>query len=134
LPPNGRYPQRWIESRADSLTVKPEFIASHETLFAVADGEPVGFYALGRKDSRLELLHMRVLPDKMGRGTGRSLFYHALKRTKAPEGRELEIESDPNAESFYQRLGARCVGVSIHTVELQPRELPVLLYEVDHVA
>jgi hypothetical protein len=62
---------------------------------------------------------------------GHSLFLHALERTKALGFRELEIESDPNAEGFYRRLGARRVGVSIHAVERQQRELPVLIYEVD---
>ena len=128
------YPDHWIESWRDILTVKPEFIASHETFSAVVNGQSVGFYALGQKDGRMDLLHMWVLPDWMGNGVGRSLFYHALERTKALGFRELEIESDPNAEGFYQHLGARRVGVSVHTVEQQRRELPVLIYEVDHVA
>ncbi len=124
------YPDRWMESWRDVLTVKPEFIASHETFSAVVDGQSVGFYALGQKGGRLDLLHMWVLPDWMGRGLGRSLFCHALERTKALGFRELEIESDPNAEGFYQRLGARRVGVSIQTVEQRRRELPVLIYEI----
>ena len=121
-----------MESWRDVLTVKPEFFVSHETYAAVVDGQTVGFYALDRKDGRLDLLHMWVLPDWMGRGVGRSLFYHAVERTKALGFRKLEIESDPNAEGFYQRLGARRVGISIHTVEQQQRELPVLIYEIDH--
>lgn len=128
------YPEGWIESWRDILTVKPEFIASHETFSAVIDGQTVGFYALGEKDGRLDLLHLWVLPDWMGRGIGRSLFYHALERTRALGFGELEIESDPNAEGFYQRLGARRVGTNIHTVEQQRRELPVLICDVRHVA
>jgi GNAT superfamily N-acetyltransferase len=128
------YPNSWIESWRDILTVKPDFIASHETFSAVVDGQSVGFYSVVQKDSVLDLLHMWVLPAWMGRGIGRSLFYHALERTRALGFRELEIESDPNAEGFYQHLGARRVGVNIHMVEQQRRELPVLIYEVDHVA
>jgi GNAT superfamily N-acetyltransferase len=125
------YPDLWIGSWRDVLTVKPEFVASHETFSAIMDGQIVGFYALGQKEGRLDLLHMWVLPDWTGQGVGRLLFYHALQRTKALGFRELEIESDPNAEGFYRRLGARRVGVNIHTVEQQRRELPVLIYEVD---
>jgi GNAT superfamily N-acetyltransferase len=127
------YPEQWIESWHDLLTIKPEFIASHETHAAIVDGRTVGFYALRRKDSRLDLLHMWVLPDCMGRGVGRLLFHHALERTKALGFRELEIESDPNAEGFYQQLGARRVGMSITELGGQQRELPILIYEINPV-
>jgi GNAT superfamily N-acetyltransferase len=128
------YSERWMASWRDLLTIKPEFIASHETYTAIVDGQIVGFYAFGRKDSRLNLQHMWVLPDWMGQNVGRSLFYHALERTKALGFRELEIESDPNAEGFYKRLGARRAGVNTYTIDQQQRELPVLIYEIDHVA
>jgi GNAT superfamily N-acetyltransferase len=128
------YPDRWMEHWRDILTVKPEFIASHETFLGVIDGQTVGFYTLNRKDGRLDLLHLWVSPDWMGRGIGRSLFCHALERARALGFRELEIESDPNAEGFYLRMGARRVGVSLHMVEQQRRELPVLIYHLDPVA
>jgi GNAT superfamily N-acetyltransferase len=123
------YPDRWMESWRDLLTIKPEFIASHETYAAIIDRRLVGFYALGRKDGRMHLLHLWVLPDWMGRGVGRALFHHALERTKTLGFRELEIESDPNAEGFYLHLGARRAGASIKELDGQKRELPILIYE-----
>ena len=125
------YPERWLESWREALTLKPEFIAGHETYVAVVGDKAVGFYALGRKGDRLDLLHMWVLPGWMGRGVGRLLFLHALERTKALGFRGLEIESDPNAEGFYLRLGAHRVGVNVHRVEQRQRELPVLIYEIE---
>lgn len=124
------YPERWIESWRDVLTVRPEFIASHETYAAVFDGRIVGFYALGRKDDRLVLLHMWVPPEAMGQGVGRSMFLHGLERTRKLGCRELEIESDPNAEGFYQHMGAHRVGVSVKELDGQRRELPILIYEI----
>jgi len=122
------YPERWIESSSDLLTVTPEFIVTNETHVVVVEGRPVGFYALGPRNDRLDLLHMWVLRDAMGRGVGRSLFLHALERARALGFRDLEIESDPNAEGFYQRLGARRIGTIIREVEQQRRELPILVY------
>jgi ribosomal protein S18 acetylase RimI-like enzyme len=127
------YPERWIHSWRDILTVEPEFIASQETYAAIVDGQPVGFYALGQKDDRLDLLHLWVLPGAMGRGLGRSLFRHAVERTRELGFRELEIESDPNAEGFYQRMGAHRVGSCVREVEGEPRELPILIYGIDQV-
>jgi hypothetical protein len=43
---------------------------------------------------------------------------------------ELEIESDPNAEGFYRRMGARRVGASSKELDGQRRELPILVYEI----
>lgn len=122
------YPERWIESWRDVLTVGPKFISEHETFAAIADGRAVGFYALGHKGNRSDLVHMWVLPEVMGRGVGRALFLHCTERLKALGLAELEIESDPNAEGFYQRMGARRVETSVHELEGQRRELPILIY------
>ena len=124
----------WIESWRDVLTVRPEFIAGHETYAAIDEGRAIGFYALGRKGDRMDLLHLWVLPEAMGRGVGRSLFSHALERARFLGFRELEIESDPNAEGFYQRMGAHRVGTSSKVLAGHNRELPVLVYEFDHAA
>jgi GNAT superfamily N-acetyltransferase len=128
------YPEKWIESWRDALTIQPEFIASHGIFAAILDGRTVGFYALGRKDHRLDLQHLWVLPDVMGRGVGRSLFLHGLERARTWGCRELEIESDPNAEGFYLHMGAHRVGVNIKELDGQRRELPVLIFEIHPVA
>jgi ribosomal protein S18 acetylase RimI-like enzyme len=124
------YSEQWIESWRGVLTIGPEFIVGHETHEAMVDARIVGFYALGRKESRLDLLHLWVLPKWMGRGVGRSLFQHALGRAEALGFRELVIESDPNAEGFYKRMGARRVGVNIKDLDGQQRKLPILIYEL----
>jgi len=124
------YSQRWMESWRDVLTIQPEFIASHDTYAAIVDDRIVAFYALARKGSKLELLHLWVLPETMGVGVGRSLFLHALERAKALGFRELEIESDPNAEGFYQRFGARRIGSTIREIAQQRRELPILVCHI----
>ena len=125
------YPERWIESWRYALTVQPDFITTHETYAAVVENRTVGFYALGCKGDRLVLQHLWVLPDAMGQGIGRSLFAHALERVRVLGFGLLEIESDPNAEGFYQRMGARRIGTRVTALEAQPRELPVLVCEVE---
>jgi len=126
-----RYPERWLEIWRESLTVRPEFIVAHETYAAVVAGRTVGFYALRCEGSRGRLDHLWVLPDAMNQGVGRALFTHAVERAKVLGLQALEIESDPNAEGFYQRLGARRVRVNLTEKDGELRELPVLVYEVD---
>jgi GNAT superfamily N-acetyltransferase len=125
------YAEKWIEAWRDVLTITPDFVASHDTYAATVEECIVGFYALGQEGDRMQLLHLWVSPDAMGRGLGRSLFAHALARTRDLGFRNLEIESDPNAEGFYQRMGAHRVAVRNTEMEGQQRELPILIYEIE---
>jgi ribosomal protein S18 acetylase RimI-like enzyme len=128
------YPEKWIESWRELLTVQPEFIAGHDTYVAMVEERHVAFYALGRREDKLDLLHLWVLPCAMGRGIGRALFLHALERTRELGFLELEIESDPNAEGFYRHMGARRAGSRIRELEEQRRELPILVYQIEPVS
>jgi GNAT superfamily N-acetyltransferase len=109
-------------------------IAEQETYTAYIDGGLVGFYSLKRKPGRMSLEHLWVLPEVMRRGVGRALFAHAVERARASGCERLEIESDPNAAGFYEHMGTRRVATTVTELEGQPRELPVLVYDVLRVA
>jgi GNAT superfamily N-acetyltransferase len=128
------YPERWIASWTDLLTIEPRSIAEQETYRADIDGAPVGFYSLRRGLGRMSLEHLWVLPEAMRRGVGRALFVHAVERVRAAECEILEIESDPNAAGFYEHMGARWVATTVTELEGRPRELPVFVYEIPHTA
>jgi Predicted acetyltransferase len=72
--------------------------------------------------------HLWVLPNAMGQGVGRALFTHAVQRAKAFGVEAIEIECDPNAEGFYERMGATRIGGNVTKMERQQRILPVLIY------
>jgi GNAT superfamily N-acetyltransferase len=92
------------------LTVLPNRI-ERELIFCMTSAtEVVGFYALSRDGVEFELEHMWIDPRHMKRGHGARLFAHALAAVRAHGGTALRIASDPNAESFYLRMGARRIG------------------------
>ena len=124
------YPERWIEAWRDTLTIQADFVNANETYAAVVDGREAGFYALCVAGDGVRLEHLWVLPASMNHGIGSSLFAHAVERARALGFLVMEIESDPNAEGFYQKLGARRVGINVSELEGQRRELPVLVYEI----
>jgi GNAT superfamily N-acetyltransferase len=121
------YPDAWMESWREVLTVRPAFIKNHEVYTASRESDVLGFYALVRREECLSLEHFWVLPEVMNRGVGRSMFEHALKRARVMGFQSLEIESDPNAEGFYRRMGARRVRTRTMEVEGEHRELPVMV-------
>lgn len=123
------YPERWIETWRDILTVTPALVAANPTFAAIDDDRVVGFYSLTTKP-RPDLTHLWVLPGAMGRGFGRALFEHAVEQGRALGFSAFEIEADPNAEAFYLHMGAKRVGTSVTEIEARPRELPLLVYEL----
>ncbi len=122
------YPERWIEAWRDTLTMRAEFIAANVAYCAFEEGGTVGFYVLTTEPDGLHLDHLWILPAAMRRGVGRALFEHAVDQARAAGFDLIRIEADPNAEAFYQRMGAKRVGASIGEVEGEKRELPLMEY------
>ena len=124
------YPGRWMELWRPGLEVSPGFVRANEVHVAVSGGEPVGFYALVGVGRGLDLEHLWVLPPWIGTGLGRKLFEHAMRRAKELGARTVTIESDPNAEGFYQKMGAKRAGENVYEIEGQERVLPVMIVEL----
>ncbi len=120
------YPERWIQHWNRDLTISPELIAEADVFLAEDEGAILGFYALVVKDGKAELDHMWVSPKHIGRGIGKELFIHSMRRAAAEAIEEVEILSDPNAAGFYKRMGAEPLGQVASEIEGQPRVLPRL--------
>ncbi|HZE14073.1 MAG TPA: GNAT family N-acetyltransferase [Chthoniobacterales bacterium] len=123
------YPESLIAAWRDVLTMRPEFIAANVAFIAIEEERTVGFYVLTTEDDGLHLDHLWIVPDAMRRGIGRALFEHATAQAKNLRFDSLKIEADPNAEGFYQRMGAKRVGTSVSEVEGERRELPIMEYQ-----
>ena len=124
------YPERWIEAWKDTLTIRPEFIASNLAYCAIEESQIIGFCILTNEKDGLHLDHLWVLPDTMRRGIGRALFQHAIEQARKRGYTTMVIEADPHAEGFYRWMGARRIGVTRTEVDNQPRDLPLLRYEL----
>jgi GNAT superfamily N-acetyltransferase len=120
------YPERWMEIWAPLLTITPEFVSSAVVWVAEVNGGLAGFYALILVKQRVNLEHLWILPAYIRKGIGRALFEHALARCREMQFQGLEIVSDPNAQGFYERMGAKKVGVSVDEVDGELRSLPVM--------
>lgn len=129
------YPENWIEHWKADLTITPDFIRNNEMYAAVSGEEVLGCCAIVFSDSptgdpRAELEHMWIRPEHMGTGVGRALFLHVRERAADLKVLVLEISADPNAEGFYQRMGARRIGEVPAAMEGKPRVLPRLAVDL----
>jgi GNAT superfamily N-acetyltransferase len=124
------YPERWIELWKDALTITPSFVLSNEVYVARVDDGIAGFSALLAAEGKVWLEHLWVSPTYIGTGIGKALFIHAAGIGAATGAPAMMIESDPNAEGFYLRMGARRIGEVVSDIEGEKRLLPVLAFDL----
>jgi GNAT superfamily N-acetyltransferase len=117
------YSQEWMTKWSELLRVTPEYIHDNLVFKALVEGEAAGWYALAGTGDVMVLDHLWVRPEHIRQGIGRALFYHALQTAANLDAKKLEIESDPNARGFYEKLGAKFVRYVHSSME---RELPYL--------
>ena len=128
------YPEKWIDNWRPDLTITPDLIANSEVFVAVIGGRIAGCCALMMSDSLAELEHMWIDPQHMGKGVGRALFEHARTRAGELGISTLELSADPNAEGFYERMGATRIGEVRADMDGQHRVLPRMKVDVNQSA
>jgi GNAT superfamily N-acetyltransferase len=124
------YPQEWIDSWKSDLTLTAEFISDNEVFVAIVDDAFAGCCALVVSESLAELEHMWIYPEQMGKGVGRALFEHTSRRASELGFIQLELSADPNAEPFYERMGATRIGDIPADMFGQSRVLPRMRVEL----
>lgn len=89
----------------------------------------LGFYALkpSTQPDSIELGHLFVRPELIKKGLGSVLFKRAIARAKSLGKQRLHWISDPDAEGFYMKMGARMTGVGENLLNPQ---VPVPLFEI----
>lgn len=123
------YSATFMAKCVPALTVTPEYIRRHPVYVADAAGQVRGFYSLREAAGELEIDLLFVEPQHIGGGVGGLLLTHALEQARATPHRYLLVESDPQAEPFYQRFGAERIGTRASSVEAG-RQLPLLHFDL----
>ena len=125
------YPAGWMESWRPDLMITSHYLETEQVCVAEIEGEVIGFAGLSFSDHGRHIEHLWLLPGYMGRGLGRKLFEEVIRLARHEGTRKLFIQSDPNAEAFYVKMGAIRIGQE--TRELPGgirREIPLLAYQL----
>jgi GNAT superfamily N-acetyltransferase len=120
------YPEHWIQLWLPTLTITPEYVATHETWVAAINEKPIAYYSFNDNEDGLWLDNLWVFPEYIGKGIGKNLFIHALERCRIRGASTLLIQADPNAQSFYEKMSAHKVGEQHSEIDGQLRILPVM--------
>lgn len=108
------------------MRVTPEIILENEVFVMSEKDEIVGFYELKIDEDLAELEHLWINTANIGFGIGKKLFAHALEKAGSLNAKTLNIKSDPNAEGFYNKMGAKRIGDEVSEIKRNKRILPLM--------
>jgi len=120
------YPEQWMAIWAPQLTFTPEYFEAREGWAAVDGEKPVAFYTLEDANGVAWLENLWVLPEYIGKGVGKELFHHAMTLARQRGYKSLQLEADPNALGFYEKMGMKKIGERHSEVDGSVRILPVM--------
>ena len=124
------YPEQWMEIWIPQLTFGSEYFEVNESWAAEMDGTPVAFYTWQDRNGIAWIENLWVSAEHIGRGVGKQLFQHALIRSRESRYKIIQLESDPNARGFYEKMGMRKIGEHQAEVDGQARMIPVMEIEL----
>lgn len=112
-------------SRA-ALTVTPKRLARDKFWVAERNGRLAGVAAVAMLDAGPDLDLLFVDPDCQRAGIGCALLDQAVTHLRTAGACSLTIQSDPGAEMFYVRYGAKRIGET-PSEAIPGRMLPLLV-------
>ncbi|NNE36522.1 MAG: GNAT family N-acetyltransferase [Rhodothermales bacterium] len=122
------YSNDFIDACRDELTISEEQISADQSAFFVLEVHAtcVGYYGLFVQEApSCELDSLFIDPRSIGNGYGRLLLNHAKLQALRCGATRLVVQSDPNAQSFYEKEGFILCG-SRESSSIPGRSLPLL--------
>lgn len=127
------YDAEFMAACVDELRVTSAILSdkNQSHYVAVQDGTIIGFYGLEKLSAtEFELDSLFVRPELIGKGIGRRLMKHAKQIAQQMGCKIMTIQSEPNAEAFYQAAGGKTVGQKASD-SIAGRYLPMLEIRFD---
>jgi GNAT superfamily N-acetyltransferase len=122
------YDAEFMRLSARTLVVREDNIAAGRVLVAAdAADRPLGVACVADEGEVVDLADMFVDPPAIGSGAGRALFEASVELARRLGARTMTILADPNAAPFYERMGARFVGMAPSDA-IPGRSLPLYEY------
>jgi len=114
------YPAAALERWRPDLEIQPASLVANPLCVAEINGVVAGFAQVTTDADPWDLAGMWVDPAHMRKGIGRALLGWAQRLAHDAGQREISIDADPNAETFYLSCGAQRVGQVPAPIDGQP--------------
>lgn len=106
------YNDAFLDLFMQKLSLTGDYLQKSTTKLFFVDNDLAGFYSFSmQKNGSLELDNFFLHPDYIGKGLGIFLWRECCKTARKLGKNEFTLWSDPNAESFYLKMGCEKIGV-----------------------
>ncbi|OXA81629.1 Ribosomal protein S18 acetylase RimI [Flavobacterium aquidurense] len=123
------YSDEQIENWSQFLTVTSVYIEANAVYKLTLENKIVGYYSfLFEDEETVKLDNLFVLPEYIGKGFGKILMRHFLSEVDKTSITKIVLNSEPNAEQFYAKLGFVKTG-QIET-SIKDRYMPIMQLEL----
>ena len=119
------YSPEQIQEWDKNLTISQDYIKEHNVYKLTVNNLIIGYYSYFFKDEKeIELDNLFVLPEYIGKGLGKYLVLDFLSRIKDQKAERIILDSEPNAESFYSKMGF--VKIGEFETSIKNRFMPIM--------
>ncbi|MBF4464485.1 GNAT family N-acetyltransferase [Flavobacterium sp. LC2016-12] len=119
------YSDEQIEKWSQFLTVTPVYIDANGVYKLIIEKKLAGYYSFLYEDEKtVKLDNLFILPEYIGKGFGKILMRHFLLEVEKTSVNKIILDSEPNAELFYTKLGFVKTG-QIET-SIKDRFMPIM--------
>lgn len=105
------YSEEQISIWSNNLTVTIDYIEENDVFNLIKENKIIGYYSyLKQENNQVKLDNLFLLPEYIGKGFGTLLMNDFLQKMRNEKYQKITLDSEPNAEQFYQKLGFKKVG------------------------
>lgn len=105
------YSEEQILNWSDNLTITIDYIEENAVFKLVDENTIIGYYSYIREEKyQVKLDNLFILPEYIGKGFGTHLMNDFLERMRNEKCLKIILDSEPNAESFYIKIGFQKIG------------------------
>ncbi|WP_035653124.1 GNAT family N-acetyltransferase [Flavobacterium sp. ASV13] len=119
------YSDEQIQKWDKNLTISQDYIRNNNTFKLIENDFIIGYYSYVFENEKIvKLDNLFILPEHIGKGFGRYLLLDFLNKMKAEKIERIILDSEPNAESFYSKMGF--VKIGEFETSIKNRFMPIM--------
>ncbi len=105
------YDDKLINLWRSDLEISAEYISKNKVVKVYIEDKFIGFFGIKfTNEKEAEIDHLWLIPEKINKGFGRSIFNHIFKCLKSKNYKKTTLVAEPNAKGFYDKMGGRVIG------------------------
>jgi ribosomal protein S18 acetylase RimI-like enzyme len=104
------YSEEQILKWNNNLTISAAYIENNCVYKLENNNEIVGYYSYIINEKNVILDNLFIVPEYIGKGFGKYLMADFLNRMKNEKFEKITLDSEPNAENFYLKIGFKKIG------------------------